>query len=398
LATLDWEQLGARFGAAQRALEAVGGRSAVPLVMNAWFHIGAAGVTLELIDNVEDPDRRRALAELFTAQQDLLDFTAFSLGTRSVVTALDLCAAVVWRLSGGQPLRGGKESDVDHAFGSRSKLAPGPLLDWLVGSTTAPSTPRSRSPATASRTARSAATPPCWSARGARCSSRRWVAHGRPPRRTYAWQSPSPSTSSRRSATQPARRSKGSCGRGCQAGGKILSYGLLGGCLGQRNWQRLQLVGVATVAADLIHHGRVPDVRECSDGCFGGRAPSTGKGPRTPPCGLRPRRRASPVRVEIGRGGIQEQLLELERRIGEVQASVEREGRSRAEAIARLEHATQAQMQSLQNELTALRHDLARNRERVRSRAGIGWAGIAGFSLGLILNIVGSFMAVGCSS
>jgi hypothetical protein len=133
LATLDWEQLGARFGAAQRALEAAGGRSAVPLVMNAWFHIGAAGVALELIDNVEDPDRRRALAELFTAQQDLLDFTAFSLGTRSVVTALDLCAAVVWRLSGGQPLRGGKESDVDHAFGSRSKLAPGPLLDWLVG-------------------------------------------------------------------------------------------------------------------------------------------------------------------------------------------------------------------------------------------------------------------------
>jgi acetyl-CoA carboxylase alpha subunit len=100
----------------------------------------------------------------------------------------------------------------------------------------------------------------------------------------------------------------------------------------------------------------------------------------------------------IGRGGIQEQLLELERRIGEVQASVEREGRSRGEAIARLEHATQAQMQSLQNELTALRHDLARDRERVRSRAGIGWAGIAGFSLGLILNIVGSFMAVGCSS
>lgn len=108
MATLDWDQLGSRSAAAQRALDAAGAHSAVPLVMNAWFHVGAAGVALELVGNVEDPVRRRALAELFTAQQDLLDFTAFSLGTRSVVTALDLCASVVWRLSGGQPLRGGK--------------------------------------------------------------------------------------------------------------------------------------------------------------------------------------------------------------------------------------------------------------------------------------------------
>lgn len=162
----------------------------------------------------------------------------------------------------------------------------------------------------------------------------------------------------------------------------------------------LQLVGVATVAADLIHHGRVPDVRGLlrrllrrSRAVHREGSAHASLRVTTAATGF-----AGPARVEIGRGGIQEQLLELERRIGEVQASVEREGRSRAEAIARLEHATQAQMQSLQNELTALRHDLVRDRERVRSRAGIGWAGIAGFSLGLILNIVGSFMAVGCSS
>jgi hypothetical protein len=163
----------------------------------------------------------------------------------------------------------------------------------------------------------------------------------------------------------------------------------------------LQLVGVATVAADLIHHGRVPDVRGTLrrllrrsrsvhlQGAAHASARITGTATGV----------AGPARVEIGRGGdVEEQMLELERRIGEVQASVEREGRSRAEAIARLERGTQQQMQSLQNELTALRHDLARDRERVKSRAGIGWAGIAGFSLGLILNIVGAFMAVGCTA
>jgi hypothetical protein len=86
---------------------------AVPLVMNAWYHAGAADVALELIAEVEDLDRRRALTGLFTAPPDLLDWTAFSLGTRSVISALDLCAAAVWRLSDGQPLSGGKEQDLD---------------------------------------------------------------------------------------------------------------------------------------------------------------------------------------------------------------------------------------------------------------------------------------------
>jgi hypothetical protein len=40
---------------------------AVPLVMNAWYHAGSAEVALELITNIEDPERRGALAELFTA-------------------------------------------------------------------------------------------------------------------------------------------------------------------------------------------------------------------------------------------------------------------------------------------------------------------------------------------
>jgi hypothetical protein len=72
---------------------------AVPLVMNAWYHAGSAEVALELITNIEDPERRGALAELFTAPPDLPDWTAFSLGTRSAISTLDLCAAAAWRLS-----------------------------------------------------------------------------------------------------------------------------------------------------------------------------------------------------------------------------------------------------------------------------------------------------------
>jgi hypothetical protein len=105
---------------------------AIPLVMNAWYHAGAANVALELITNVEDPDRRRGLAALFTAPPDLLDWAAFSLGARSAMSTLDLCAAAAWHLSDGQPLKGGKEPTLSSAFDLRVQLTPGPLRDWLV--------------------------------------------------------------------------------------------------------------------------------------------------------------------------------------------------------------------------------------------------------------------------
>jgi hypothetical protein len=135
LATLDWDQFARRVNEVHRVVEAHSmdkAAMAVPLVMNAWYHAGAADVALELITNVEDLDRRRALTELFTAPPDLLDWTAFSLGTRSVISALDLCAAAVWRLSDGQPLGGGKEQDLDGAFLKWAQLTSGPLVDWLV--------------------------------------------------------------------------------------------------------------------------------------------------------------------------------------------------------------------------------------------------------------------------
>jgi len=133
--TLDWNQLATRVNEVHRAVQAHStdkAAMAVPLVMNAWYHAGAAHVALELIVNVEDSDRRGALAELLAATPDLLDWTAFSLGTRSVISTLDLCAAAVWRLSNGQPLHGGKEQDLDGAFRERAQLTSGPLVDWLV--------------------------------------------------------------------------------------------------------------------------------------------------------------------------------------------------------------------------------------------------------------------------
>jgi hypothetical protein len=131
---LEWKDLDQRvrgvFYAVRGASE--DWRSVVDLVRTASYHVGAAGVALELIDNVEDPDRRRALAQLFTAPQDLLDWTAGSLGVRSVISSLDLCAAALWRLGGGQPQRDGWESDIEHAYRHRSQLASGPLVDWLA--------------------------------------------------------------------------------------------------------------------------------------------------------------------------------------------------------------------------------------------------------------------------
>jgi hypothetical protein len=135
LAPFDWDQFAQRVNEVQRAVEAHSrdkAEKAVPLVMNAWYHAGAANVALELATSVDDPDRRRAFAELFTAPQDLLDWTAFSLGTRSACSALDLCAAAAWRLSGGKPLKGGREQDLDQGFGDRAKLPSSPLRDWLV--------------------------------------------------------------------------------------------------------------------------------------------------------------------------------------------------------------------------------------------------------------------------
>jgi hypothetical protein len=133
--TLDWNRLAQRVNEVHRAVEAHSmdkATMAVPLVMNAWYHAGAADVALELITNIEDSDRRGLLAKLFAAPADLLDWTAFSLGTRSASSTLDLCAAAAWRLSDGQPLKGDREQDLDQAFRDRAQLTPSPLRDWLV--------------------------------------------------------------------------------------------------------------------------------------------------------------------------------------------------------------------------------------------------------------------------
>jgi hypothetical protein len=116
---LDWDQLGQRVNEVHRAVAPHSmdkAEMAVPLVGNARYHAAAANVTLELITNVEDPDRRRVLTELLMAPPDLLDWTALSLGTHSVVSALDLCAAAAWRLSVDQGPKGGEEKALSDVF------------------------------------------------------------------------------------------------------------------------------------------------------------------------------------------------------------------------------------------------------------------------------------------
>jgi hypothetical protein len=133
--TVDWNQLAQRVNQVHRAVEAHSmdkATTAVPLVMNAWYHAGAADVALQLITNLEAPDQRDLLAKLVAAPPDLLDWTAFSLGTRSATSALDLCAAAAWRLSDGPPLKGDREQDLDQAFRDQAQLPPCPLRDWLV--------------------------------------------------------------------------------------------------------------------------------------------------------------------------------------------------------------------------------------------------------------------------
>jgi hypothetical protein len=132
---LDWDQLGQRVNEVHRAVAPHSmdkAEMAVPLVGNARYHAAAANVALELITNVEDGDRRRVLTELLMAPPDLLDWTALSLGTHSVVSALDLCAAAAWRLSVDQG-KGGKEktlSEVYKKVNLREQLKPG-LREWL---------------------------------------------------------------------------------------------------------------------------------------------------------------------------------------------------------------------------------------------------------------------------
>ena len=99
---LEWKDLDQRVRGVRNTLRGASAEnpSVIYLLQTARYHIGAAGVALQLVSNVEDPDRRRALAQLFTAPPDLLDWTAGSLGVRSAKSGLDLCAAALWRLDG----------------------------------------------------------------------------------------------------------------------------------------------------------------------------------------------------------------------------------------------------------------------------------------------------------
>src|SRR5215204_5063891 len=161
----------------------------------------------------------------------------------------------------------------------------------------------------------------------------------------------------------------------------------------------IELLGILTVAADLLYTGRVPDVRGVARKLLG-RPPGVvlASSQLNQAISLRDSGRAGAevLRPAVDTGDVAGQLHELERRIEEVRAEGEREVRSLAEAMARLERSIQDQLQSLQNEITGLRRDLTADRARATSRPWIPWAGVAAFVFGLALNTFGTFMSARC--
>jgi hypothetical protein len=162
----------------------------------------------------------------------------------------------------------------------------------------------------------------------------------------------------------------------------------------------IELLGILTVAADLLYAGRVPNLKA-----------TVRKLLRWPPSVKHGRASGSidltvhsatqaqsvgHVDLEPDTAGVVGQLHRLERRIDELRANLEREVTARADAIARLERSIQPTLQSLQNEVTELRRDVTKDRARATGRPWIAWAGIAAFVFGLGLNTFGAFMAVNC--
>jgi hypothetical protein len=167
----------------------------------------------------------------------------------------------------------------------------------------------------------------------------------------------------------------------------------------------IELLGIVTLAADLLYTGRVPNLKLTTRKLLR-RPPPVVYGRASGgielnigiegsavlvPAPERPRWWSSPWRRYHA------QLRQLERRMDELRDDLGRERTARAEAIAALERSLQPTLQSLQNEITALRHDLTTDRARTTSRPWVAWFGIAAFVFGLMLNTLGTFMSARCT-
>lgn len=162
----------------------------------------------------------------------------------------------------------------------------------------------------------------------------------------------------------------------------------------------IELLGILTVAADLLYAGRVPNLKAMIRKLLR-RPPPVVYGRASAGSGLTARsttRSSGQVLPqEPPADDVAGQLRRLERCIDELRADLAREATARAEAVARLERSIQPTLQSLQNEITGLRRDLTSERKRATSRPWIAWAGIAAFVFGLALNTFGTFMSARCT-
>ena len=103
-----------------------------PLISWAAFHLGAAFAAEVMIERLGTEDGWHDLQRVLGVNSyDIMEAQAFIVASSSVMTAIDLCAAAVYRLSGGTPAPG-REYDLGdwRRHGDRDETPPA-LQTWL---------------------------------------------------------------------------------------------------------------------------------------------------------------------------------------------------------------------------------------------------------------------------
>jgi hypothetical protein len=110
-------------------------QQAASLMTWAAMNLGTAQLGRGLMDRIATSEGVEEVRRLLGDQLfQVLEVSAFSTSARSVVTALDLCAAALYRMSGLPARKGGKEADVSYWTAQRitaSQLEP-EQKTWLT--------------------------------------------------------------------------------------------------------------------------------------------------------------------------------------------------------------------------------------------------------------------------
>jgi hypothetical protein len=111
-------------------------QQASPLLAWAAFNLGAGKIGAGLIDRLAAPGGFSQIQTLLSPEPfDVAEAAALSFTSRSIVTAMDLCAAALYRLYGGPGRRGGHEADVGtwDVKVLHSLLPPSEIAQWVWG-------------------------------------------------------------------------------------------------------------------------------------------------------------------------------------------------------------------------------------------------------------------------